>query len=107
MAQHGIKPEELKDQIILMSTCNNIDWSQGDENFKKCVSNSPEVQAYAHRFPKGHWSFFGPRTEKKSGVERTRVSPKNQWNPSAEMMMLTLRESGHPVFRQVRCIEDS
>ena len=38
MAQHGIKPEEFKDRTIFMSM-----WSQGEENFKKCVSNSTEV----------------------------------------------------------------
>ena len=40
VAQNGIKPEEFKDRIICMSMYNDIDWSQGDENRKKCVSNS-------------------------------------------------------------------
>ena len=72
---NGIKPEEFKYRIFFMSMYNDIDRSQGVENFKKCVSNSPEVQAYAHRCPKGHGSFFGPRTDK-SGMECTRMSPK-------------------------------
>ena len=66
MAQNGIKREEFKDRIIFLSVYNDVDWSQGEENFKKCVSNSTEGQAYAHRFPKGRWSFLGPRTEDES-----------------------------------------
>ena len=54
-----------------------------------------EVKDYAHRFPKGHWSF---QELNKNGMERT-CKLEGQWNRSAEMMMLTFRESGHPVLR--------
>ena len=40
MAQNGIKLEEIKDRIIFMSMYNDIYWSQGEENFKECVSKS-------------------------------------------------------------------
>ena len=66
MSTRGIKSEEFKDRIIFMSMYNDIGWSQGEENFKKCVSNSTEVRDYAHRFPKVHWSFLG-----RGGTERT------------------------------------
>ena len=104
MAQNGIKPEEFEDRIIFMSMYNDIDWSQDEENFKKCVSNSTEVQACAHRFPKGHWSFLGPETEEKWYGTHT-YKPEGQWNRSADMMMLTLRESGHPVFRATSALD--
>ena len=66
IAQNGIKTKRSKDRIIFTSMYNDIDWSQGDENFKMCVSNYSEVQAYAHRFPKDIDLFS----------ERTRTSPK-------------------------------
>ena len=32
---------------------------------EKCVPNSTQIKAYAHRFPEGHRSWFGPGTEEK------------------------------------------
>ena len=67
-------------------------------NFKKCISNSSHVKAYAHRCPNGHWLFLGPGTEEKRYGTHT-CKPEGLWNRSAEMMLLNLGESGHPVFR--------
>ena len=61
----GIKQEKFRDWIIFVSSCDDIDWSRGDENFKKCKLNSTEVKNYANRFPKGHWAFLSPGTEEK------------------------------------------
>ena len=48
MAQSGIKAEEIKDRVVFMSMYNDMGWSQGEENFEKCVPNSTAVQAYLH-----------------------------------------------------------
>ena len=75
-----------------------------DQNFRESVSNSTEVQAHAHKSPEGHWPFFGPGTEQKwYGMHMCK--PERQWNRSAEMMKLTLRESGHPVFRATSALD--
>ena len=92
------KPEDFQDRIIFMSMYNDVDWSQGKEIFKTCVSHSAEVKAHAHRLPKGHWSFLGPGTEEKWYGTHT-YKPEGLWNRSAEMMMPNLGESGHPAFR--------
>ena len=47
------------------------------------------VTLFAKSFPAGRWSFLGPGSEKK-WYSTYRV---------AELMMIELRESGHPVFR--------
>ena len=71
---------------------------------KKCFSNSTEVQAYAHRFPKGYWFFLGPGSEEKwYGMHS--YKPEGQWNRSAEMMMLTLRGNGNPAFRATSAMD--
>ena len=60
MAENRIRREQFGDRIIFMSTLsmyNEIAWTK-DVKLKMCISNSEEVEAYAHRFPKGHWSFF-------------------------------------------------
>ena len=62
VAENRIRPEEFKDPTIFMSMYSDIDWTK-DGNLETCVSSSTEVKAYANRFPKGHWSFFGPGME--------------------------------------------
>ena len=59
----------------------DFNWSRGDENFMKCLSNSLKVRDYAHRCRKGHWSFLGQGNEQK--MEQIRTSPKE--NRSAEI----------------------
>ena len=46
----------------------------------------------------GQWSFLGPGTEKK-WYSISEDSPQGEWDQMAEKMMVTLAESGHPVFR--------
>ena len=47
-----------------MSMFNDIVWEK--KGMKKNVkSNACEVANYARRFPRGHWSFLGPGSEKK------------------------------------------
>ena len=50
------------------------------------------------RFGAGQWSFLGPGSEKK-WYSISADSPQSEWDNMAEKMMVTLAESGHPVFR--------
>ena len=75
-AENRVKLEEFNDRIIFMSMYNDIDWSKREENFRKCVSISTEVKAYAHRFAKLHWSFLRTRNRRKVIWN----APEGQWN---------------------------
>ena len=65
---------------------------------EKCESNTRLVSLYAKRFGAGQWSFLGLGSEKK-WYSISEDSPKVEWDKMAEKMMITLAESGHPVFR--------
>ena len=54
-----------------MSMHNDIDWSEGEENYNECFSNSQKARDYANRFPKGHRSFVGPGTKENGTDPRT------------------------------------
>ena len=75
--------------IIFMSMFNDISWGSKD-NKKECESNAQLVSPFARRFEARQWSFLGPGSEKKW---------QGEWDKMAEKMMVTLAESGHPVFR--------
>ena len=64
MEENRVQPEKFEDRIIFMSMYNYIDWEEAGYK-ETCVSNSMELKARAHRFPKGHWSFLGSGTEDK------------------------------------------
>ena len=53
---------------------------------------------FARRFGAGQWSFLGPGSEKK-WYSISEDSPQGEWDKMAVKMMVTLAESGHPVFR--------
>ena len=61
-------------------------------------SNAQLVSLFARRFGAGQWSFLGPGSEKK-WYSISEDSPQGEWDKIAELMMVTFRESGHPVFR--------
>ena len=50
------------------------------------------------RFGAGQCSFLGPGSEKK-WYSISEDSPQGEWDKMAELMMVTFRESGHPVCR--------
>ena len=76
---------------------NDISWWSKD-NKKDCESNAQLVSLFARRFGAGQWSFLGPGPEKKwSSISED--SPQGEWDKMAEKIMITLAESGHPVFR--------
>ena len=84
-------------RIIFMSMFNDISWGSKD-NKKECESNVQLVSLFAKRFGAGQWSFFGPRSEKK-WCSICEDSPQGEWDKMAEKMLVTLAESGNPVFR--------
>ena len=65
---------------------------------KECESNAQLVSLFSKRFGAGQWSFFGNGSEKKwSSISED--APQGEWEKMAEKMMVTLAESGQPVFR--------
>ena len=90
-------PENFTGRIIFMSMFNDISWGSKD-NKRECESNAQLLSLYAKRFEAGQWSFLGPGSEKK-WYSITEDSPQGEWDTMAEKMMVTLAESGHPVFR--------
>ena len=93
----GERPEKFTGRIIFMSMFNDISWESKD-NKKECESNAQLVSLFAKRFGAGQWSFLGPGSEKK-WYSISEDSPQGEWDKMAEKMMVTLAESGHPVFR--------
>ena len=93
----SVTPEKFTGRIIFMSMFNDISCgSKGNE--KECKSNAQLVSLFAKRFGAGQWSFLGPGSEKK-WYSISEDSPQSEWDKMAEKMMVTLAESGHPVFR--------
>ena len=55
-------------------------------------------------FTLGRWSFWGPGSEKKwCGTYSDK--PDEDWDITAEQMMLNLAESSHPIFRATSALE--
>ena len=80
-----------------MSMFNDIAWEEKG-NTEKCEFNSRTVANYARRFPRGHWSFLGPGSEKKwCGTHSDK--PDGKWDETAERMMHNFSEAAHPIFR--------
>ena len=91
------EPEKFTGRIIFILMFNDISWGSKD-NEKECESNAQLVSLYAKRFGAGQWSILGPGSEKK-WYSISDDSPQGEWDRMAEKMMVTLAESGHPVFR--------
>ena len=97
------EPEQFKDRIILMSMYNDTEWgARGNKEI--CEYNSQTVANYVRRFPRGHWSFFGPGSEEKWCGTYTN-KPDGSWNQSAENMMANFSGSGRPIFRASSAFE--
>ena len=97
------EPEHLKDRIIFMSMCNDIAWGE-EGNTERCEYNSQTVANYAREFPRGHWSFLGPGSDKKwcgTYIDE----PDGSWDQIAENMMANFSESSHPIFRASSAFE--
>ena len=81
-----------------MSMFNDISWGSKD-NKKECESNLQLVSSFAKRFGAGQFAI--PRTwlREKKWYSIREDCPQGEWDRVAEKMMVTLAESGHPVFR--------
>ena len=53
---------------------------------------------FAKRFPPGRWSFLGFGSESK-WYSTYNERPEGEWDRVAELMVIRIRESGHPGFR--------
>ena len=93
----SVTSEKFTGRIIFLSMFNDISWGSKD-NEKECKSNAQLVSLFAKRFGAGQWSFLGPGSEKK-WYSISEDSPQGEWDKMAEKMMVTLAESGHPIFR--------
>ena len=86
-----------------MSMYNIIAWREKG-NTEKCEYNSQTIANCARKFPRGHWSFLGPRSEEKWYGTYT-DKPDGPWDQTAENMMAKLSGSGHPIFRATSAFE--
>ena len=91
------RPENFSGRIIFMSMFNDISWGSRDDK-KECESNAQLVSLHEKRSGAGQRSFLGPGSEKK-WCSISESGPQGEWDKMAEKMMVTLAESGHPVFR--------
>ena len=56
------------------------------------------MSLFAKRFPAGRWSFLGLGSETK-WYSTDKERPAGNWDRVAELIMIKLGQSGHPVFR--------
>ena len=86
-----------------MSMYNDIAWDEKG-NTERCEYNPQTVANYARKFPRGHWSFLGPGSEKKWYGTNT-DKPDGSWDKIAENMMTNFADSGHLLFRASSAFE--
>ena len=104
MGELQCEPENFMGRIIFMSMFDDIVWD-AEANYELCVNNSKTInKEYARRFPRGHWSFLGPRSEKK-WYGTYDHKPDGSWDRTAKIMQLTFAETEHPVFRGTSALE--
>ena len=91
-----IRSRTCNGRIIVMSVFNETVWGEkGNEEWCKC--NAHEVADHSRRFPRGHWSFLGPGSEKKwCGTYSDK--PDGFWDKPTENIMLKFAETIHPLF---------
>ena len=63
MTEPKCEPEKFTGRIIFMSMFNDTVWDAKGNN-EVCVNNSKTIKNYARRFPRGPWSFPGPRSSR-------------------------------------------
>ena len=68
------------------------------EMMRYVKTSQKRIEEYARRFPRGHWSFLGPGSEKK-WYGTYDHKPDGSWDRTAERMLLNFAETEHPVFR--------
>ena len=74
------------------------------KEMQRNVKNSRAVTNYARRFPRGHWSFLGPGSEKK-WCGRCSDKPDGVCDKTAKDVVLEFAETTHPMFRASSALE--
>ena len=97
------KPEHFKDKIIFMSMYKDIAWREKGST-ERFEYNPQTVSEKARKFPRGHWSFLEPGSEKKWYGTYT-DKPDGSWDRMAQEMMLNFSDSEHPMFRAFSAFE--
>ena len=103
LEKKNIKSAEFTDRLIFMSMFNDTDWTKRG-NSEICISNAEKVRNHAKGFLQGHWTFLGPRSEKK-WYEGSSYPPKGQWDSTANEMVQRFKETGQLVFKKHQCFE--
>ena len=103
MGELECEPENSTSRIIFMSMFNDIVWD-AKRNDEFCVNNSKTIKECAERFPRGHWSFLEPGSEKKR-YGTCGCEPDGSWNRTAEKMLQNFAGSRHPIFRCTSALE--
>ena len=85
-----------------LSSCQCFTTFYGEKkgNRETCVANSLIVADYVRRFAQGHWSFLGPGPEM-TWYETHVYKPSGEWDNGADVVMIFISGSGHPVFRVI------
>ena len=91
-------PENFTGRIIFMSMFNDISCGSND-NERECESNAQLVSLFAKRFETRIMVILWTWIRKAVWYSFSEVSPQGDWDKMSELMMMTFRESGHPVFR--------
>ena len=73
------------------------------KEMKNYVKKSKRVEEYARRFPRGHWSFLGPGSEKK-WYATYNSKPNGCWDRTAETMMQFFRKIWSPSVPLYQCL---
>ena len=102
MGQLQCDPGDFTGRIIFMSMFNDIVWDAKGNGL--CVNNSKTIEEYAERFRRGHWSSFGPGSEKKWYASNN-SRPNGCWDQIAEKMMQIFQRSDHPIIRCTSALE--
>ena len=87
-----IEPLNLRILKIESSSCQCSVTSNGQRgNSEQCISNFDQVNNYAMRFSRGHWTFLGPGYDKK-WYGTLSFSPEGKWDSTAAQMVERFKE---------------
>ena len=72
-------------------------------NSERCFQIPNRVNNYAVRFSRGHWTFLGPRDEKKFHGTPS-YTPEGKWDSIAAQMVQRVKETSQPVFKSISAL---
>ena len=91
MIEHKCEPEQLKTASFSCQCTTTL-----------CLKISVAVTNYARRFPREHWSFLGPGSQKK--LYGT-CNPDGDWDRIVERMMMNFAQKRSSFFRATGALE--